>query len=73
MSIEDKYNNQIDEFLEKTQDEDNGERKIPDVSRVGKYKKRRKAEIIVFPDVTKKKTVDNSKPMDSKNIDDLTR
>ena len=43
------------------------------VSKVDKYKKRKKTEIIVFPKINNKKNKINHSPINSKDVDELLR
>jgi len=62
-------NEDKNEFFTQTKDEE-VDAEI-DTSKVGKYKKRKTADIIVFPDIKNKKKISNNGPLNKKDINDL--
>lgn len=56
------------EFFKKTIDENN---EVKDISKVGKYKKTKTADIIVFPDIKNKKKIYSGRSSNTQSIDDL--
>ena len=66
MSAEKQTETEIEEFLPHTEEKTE---KI-DNSKAGKYKKQ-KTKVIVFPDIKQRKSNNNGKPMNTKNVEEL--